>query len=253
LLKPVSVSTRALRAAAAALSFLTRVPLGRLELTAEDVARGAFLFPAVGAGIGALVALTADGLAGSLAPFLAATVAVALEAVLTGAIHLDALADAADGLGAASRERALEAMRDPTIGAFGALALVLDTLLKVGAIAMLVAGDALLPVVAAFALGRAAPLGLGLALPYARAGSGSGRALTDGPIWPRAGGVVLAGAIAAAALGWDALVVAGAAVGLTLAIGVTARSRLGGVTGDVLGAATELVTTAGLLTAAATA
>jgi adenosylcobinamide-GDP ribazoletransferase len=107
--------------------------------------------------------------------------------------------------------------------------------------------------VAAFAVGRAAPLGLGLALPYARAGSGSGRALTDGPVVPRAGGVVLAGAIAAAALGWDALLAGAAAVGLALVIGLGARYRLGGVTGDVLGAATEVVTTAGLLAAAATA
>jgi adenosylcobinamide-GDP ribazoletransferase len=249
----VSASARALRAAGAAVSFLTRVPLGRLELAADDVARGAILFPAVGAGIGALVALAAEWSAGPLAPFLAGVIALALEALLTGAIHLDALADAADGLGAQPRERALEVMRDPTIGSFGALALVLDALLKVGAIAMLVAGDALLPVVAAFALGRTAPLGLGLALPYARAGSGSGRALTDGAIWPRAGGIVLSGAIAAAALGWDVLIVGGAAVGLTLVIGLDARRRLGGVTGDVFGAATELATTAGLLAAAATA
>lgn len=249
----MSVSARALRAAVAAVSFLTRVPLGRLELTADDVARGAFLFPAVGAGIGALVALSAEGVAGSLAPFLAGAVAVALEALLTGAIHLDALADAADGLGAPSRESALEIMRDPTVGTFGAVALVLDVLLKAGAIAMLVAGDALLPVVAAFAVGRAAPLGLGLALPYARPGSGSGRALTDGPVWPRAGGLVLAGAIATAALGWNALAVVGAAAGLTVVIGLSARRRLGGVTGDVFGAATELVTTAGLLAAVAMA
>lgn len=249
----MSATARALRAVAAAVAFLTRVPLGRLELSAADVAHGAFLFPAVGAGIGALVGLTAEGLEGALAALLAATVAVTLEALLTGAIHLDALADAADGLGARSRGRALEIMRDPTIGSFGALALVLDVLLKVGAIAMLVAGDALVPVIAAFALGRGAPLGLALALPYARVSGGSGRALTDGPVWPRAGGLVLAGGIAAAALGWDALVVGGAAVGLTVVMGLGAGGRLGGVTGDVLGAATELATTACLVAAAATA
>jgi adenosylcobinamide-GDP ribazoletransferase len=249
----VSASARALRAAAGAVSFLTRVPLGRLDLARDDVTRGAFLFPVVGAGIGALVALAAEGLSGVLAAFLAATVAVALEALSTGAIHLDALADAADALGASSREHAFEIMRDPAIGSFGALALVLDVLLKVGAIAVLVAGDALPPLLAAFALGRAAPLGLGLALPYARAESGSGRVLTDGPVWLRAGGVLLAAGIALAALGWEALVVGAAAAGLTLVLGLGARRRLGGVTGDVLGAATELVTTAGLLAAAATA
>jgi adenosylcobinamide-GDP ribazoletransferase len=249
--RPVSAAAKALRAAAAAVSFLTRVPLGRVELTTEDVARGAILFPAVGAGIGALVGLTAEGLDGLLTPFLAGAVALALEALLTGAVHLDALADAADGLGAPSRERALEVMRDPTIGSFGALALVVDALLKVGAIAMLVTGNAVLPAVAAFSLGRAVPLALGLALPYARVGRGSGRALTDGPGWLRVGGITLAGAIATAALGWDGLPVGGAAFGLTLLIGLGARSRLGGVTGDVLGAATELATTAGLLAAAA--
>jgi adenosylcobinamide-GDP ribazoletransferase len=249
----VSATAKALRPAAAAVSFLTRVPLGRFELAADDVARGAFLFPVVGAGIGAFVALAAEWVAGPLAAFLAAVVAVALEAVLTGAIHFDALADAADGLGAHSRERALEIMRDPAIGSFGALALVLDALLKVGAIAMLVAGDALLPVLAAFALGRTAPLLLGLTLPYARAGGGSGRALTDGRVWSRAGGIALAGAIAAAALRWNALAVAGAAAAVTVVIGLGARRRLGGVTGDVLGAAAELATAAGLLAAAATA
>jgi adenosylcobinamide-GDP ribazoletransferase len=249
----VSASGRALKDAAAAVSFLTRVPLGRFELAAEDVARGAILFPAVGAGIGALVAITAEGLAGILTPFLAAGVALALEALLTGAIHFDALADAADGLGAPAREHALEVMSDPVIGSFGAIALVIDALLKVGAVATLVSGDALLPVVAAFALGRAAPLGLGLWLPYARARSGSGRALTDGTAWPRASGLVLAAGIALAAVGWDALVVGAAGLGVVLVIGLGARIRLGGVTGDVLGAAIELVTTAGLLAAVATA
>ena len=113
-----------LRAAAAALAFLTRVPVGRLTaLGPDDVARGAVLFPIVGAGIGALVGGIAVGLDSRLTVLLAAALAVAAEALVTGAIHLDALADAADGLGAPTRERALEIMREPTIGAFGAAAL----------------------------------------------------------------------------------------------------------------------------------
>jgi adenosylcobinamide-GDP ribazoletransferase len=186
--------------------------------------------------------------------FLAASVAVVFEALLTGAIHFDALADAADGLGAWSRERALEVMRDPSIGTFGALALLLDVLAKVGAIASLTnGGNAVWPVLAAFALGRAAPLALGLALPYARPGSGSGRALTDGSLWPRAGGLVLAAATAAVTVGWSALVVGAAAAGVVLLVGGVARLRLGGVTGDVLGAGTELATTGALLAAVAIA
>ena len=99
----------ALRAGAGAVSFLTRIPVGsRVDLGPEDVARGAVLFPLVGAGIGALVGVVVVGLDARLSTLLAAAVAVAAEALLTGAIHLDALADSADGLGAGSRERALE-------------------------------------------------------------------------------------------------------------------------------------------------
>ena len=88
---------RSLRAVAAAIAFLTRIPVGRLVLDADDVARGAALFPLVGAGIGAAVGATAAGLDGQLTVLLAAAAAVTLEALLTGAIHLDALADTADG------------------------------------------------------------------------------------------------------------------------------------------------------------
>jgi adenosylcobinamide-GDP ribazoletransferase len=250
----VSAIANAFRPPAAALSFLTRIPLGPLQLGAADVAHGALFFPLVGAGIGGLVGLVADGLEGIVTAFLAAAIAVAFEAVLTGAIHLDALADATDGLGARSRDRALEVMRDPSLGAFGVVALVLDMLLKVGAIGSLAAaGSSFLPLLAAFALGRAAPLALGLLLPYARTGPGSGRALTDGPVWARVGGLLVATATAGVALGLRGLILGAAVAGVVALIGGSARRRLGGVTGDVLGASAELATTAALLAAVATA
>src|SRR4051794_10637614 len=116
----------AVRAAVGALAFLTRVPIGRfVAVDADDVARGAMLFPVVGLGIGAAVGSVADGLAGTLTATLAAVLAVALGAALTGALHLDGIADAADALGATTRERALEVMRDHQIGAYGAVSLVL--------------------------------------------------------------------------------------------------------------------------------
>jgi len=122
------------RAAAAALAFLTRVPVGRLAaLGPDDVARSAVLFPVVGAGIGALVGGVAVGLESRLTVLLAAALAVAAEALVTGAIHLDALADTADGLGAPTRERALEVMREPAIGSFGATALGLGAVVTVAA------------------------------------------------------------------------------------------------------------------------
>ena len=249
----MSAIASVLRPPAAAVSFLTRIPLGRLQLGAADVARGALFFPLVGAAIGALVGLVAEGLDGILTAFLAAGIAVAFEAFVTGAIHLDALADSADGLGVPSRDRALEVMRDPSLGAFGVVALVLDVLLKVGAIASLTApGSPVLPVLAAFALGRAAPLALGLLLPYARTGPGSGRALTNGPLWAPFGGLLVAAATAGIAVGWSALILGAAAAGVLLLVGGAAWVRIGGVTGDVLGAGAELATTAALLAAVAT-
>ena len=240
------------RAAAAALAFLTRVPVGRLTaLGPDDVARGAVLFPLVGAGIGALVGGVAVGLDSRLGILLAAALAVAVEALVTGAIHLDALADTADGLGAPTRERALEIMREPTIGSFGATALGLDLLVKTAALAALLDGpDPVLATLAAFALGRAAPLALSWALPYARAEGGLGASLERVP-W-LAAGLLLGIGVAIAALGVRGLWLAAGAAGTVLVVGLVARRRLGGVTGDVLGAAVELATILGLVAAAAT-
>jgi adenosylcobinamide-GDP ribazoletransferase len=246
---------REARAAAAALTFLTIVPLGRrYELDEADVARGALLFPVVGAAIGGAVGLTAVGLESVLPVFVAAALAVALETLVTGAIHLDALADAADGLGAGTRKRALEIMRDARIGAFGAVALVLDLVVKIAAVAAaLELEQTALVLVGAWAAGRSAPLALAL-LPYARAGPGSGRTLTDA-----AGAATLLGGLAFG-IALAVLATGGRAVGLTVAAtvcvlmwAVVARDRFGGVTGDVLGAAIELTTTLALVGAIATA
>ena len=243
------------RAAAAALAFLTRVPVGRLTtLGPDDVARGAVLFPVVGAGLGALVGGVAVGLDSRLSLLLAAALAVAVEALVTGAIHLDALADTADGLGAPTRERALEVMREPAIGSFGAAALALDLLVKTAALAALLDGpDPVLAATAALALGRAAPLALSWALPYARAGGGTGASLAGGA-WPPwlAAGLLLGVGIAVAALELRGLGLAAGAAVAVLAVGLVARRRFGGVTGDVLGAAVELGTTFALVAAAAT-
>jgi adenosylcobinamide-GDP ribazoletransferase len=241
------------RAAAAAICFLTRVPLGgRVVLGPEDVGRGAAFFPLVGAGIGALAGVVATTLDGHLSPVLAAVLAVAVETLVTGAIHLDALADTADGLGARTRERALAVMREPTIGAFGATALALDLLVKTAAIAAIAGGPDAIPVLAAaFGLSRAAPVALAWALPYARAAGGTGLALTNAAAgWPAAGiAVALAGTIAA--LGVRGVWLAAAALAAVALVGLVARRRLGGVTGDVLGAGVELTVLFTLIAAAA--
>jgi cobalamin 5'-phosphate synthase/cobalamin synthase len=228
------------------------VPVGRVvTLGPDDVGRGAVLFPVVGAGIGALVGGIAVGLDGRMTLFLAAALAVAVEALLTGAIHLDALADTADALGAPTKERALEIMREPTIGSFGATALGLDLLVKTAALTALLDGpDPVLAALAAFSLGRAAPLALSWALPYARPGGGLGASLAGAP-W-LAGGVLLGIGAAVGALGLRGLWLVAAAVAAVVLTGLVARRRFGGVTGDVLGATVELATTLALVAAAAT-
>jgi len=239
-----------LRGLAAAVSFLTRVPVGRwVDLDAADVARGGMLFPVVGAGIGTLVGGIAESAGSSLTAPVAAVLGIAAGTALTGVLHLDALADTADALTAPTRERALEIMRDHSVGSYGATALVLDLGAKVAALSALVSRhDALRAAVCAAAAARAVPVVLSLALPYARPAAGLGRVL-GGTGWPRAG-VAVAAAVGVCVLLHAALLLAVVA-GVGLLSGLAARRWLGGVTGDVLGAASELAETGALVAAVA--
>lgn len=230
-----------LRQLAAATTFLTRVPLGRrVAVGAGDIARGAWAFPLVGAGAGLVAGGVVDGLEHVVPPLLAAALGVAVGALVTGAMHHDGLADAADALGGWSRERSLEIMRDHAVGAYGTLALVLVVLVDVAALGSL-AGEADVAVLAAaaFASARAAMLPLALVLPSARPGSGQGRVLDGMGRARAAAGLALAAAVVLAAgvdAFWGML-----AVGLTtLACGLFCRRWLGGLTGDLLGATAKL-------------
>ena len=242
------------RTAAAAVAFLTRVPVG-IRLDGADVARAVPLFPLVGAGIGALTGGVAVLLHPALPSFLAAAIALAAAVVVTGALHVDALADTFDALGAGTRERALEIMRDPGIGTFGATAIVLDLLIKAGAIAVLLEeGGALAALVAAGALSRAASAPLAAVLPYPRAEGGPGSVLTGlvGPV-AAAAAVLVAAGIAVLVDGVNGAIAAGAAGAVVVLLALVYRRWLGGATGDCLGAATELTETMALVVAAALA
>lgn len=242
---------REARAAGAAVCFLTRLPLGRrLAVGADDLARAGVAFPVVGAAIGALQGVVALLLLHPLGSWLAAVLALAAGVLATGALHLDALADSADALGARSRERALEIMRDHAIGSYGAVALALDLLLKAGALAALAADGQVLPfAIAAGALSRTAAVLLAASLPYARAAHGLGAPLTHGGRGRASLAAVVAAGIAVALAGAKGAVVAGVAAVLALLVGLGFRRWLGGVTGDTLGAAAELGELAALLSA----
>ena len=229
----------------AAVSFLTRLPVGGRSFA---VGAGAALFPVVGAGVGAAVGGTAYGLAHVVPPLAAAGAALALGALLTGALHLDGLADTADALGGRSREAALAIMRDHSIGTYGAVAVALDLLVKAAALASLAGRSrVVLEALAAGALSRAVPVVLAVLLPDARR-EGAGAAFAVTPV-AAVVAVVLAAALAVPA---DPLLIPVAAAA-ALVIGAWLRRWLGGRTGDTLGAATELVETTVLAAAAALA
>ena len=169
------------RTAIAALTFLTAVPVGRrAAIAAADLVRSVLLFPIVGAAVGALVGLSSWGAVLVLPPFVAAVIGVAVGILVTGAMHLDGVADTADGVGAAlSGGDPGSAMADARLGTFGVAILVIDLLLKTAVLAALIDGGSFpWPVVAAAALGRGAVVALALFVGYSgpdgRTGSWTG-------------------------------------------------------------------------------
>ncbi len=115
-----------------ALQFLTRLPAPAVrDFQAEDLARSAAWFPAVGLLLGALLALIGAA-AQPFDPWLAALLTLIAWVWLTGGLHLDGLADTFDALGAAhrDRERFLQVLSDPHVGSFGVIALILQLAAK---------------------------------------------------------------------------------------------------------------------------
>ncbi|HET8525817.1 MAG TPA: adenosylcobinamide-GDP ribazoletransferase [Actinomycetota bacterium] len=235
----------------AALSFLSAVPVGRrIELGERDLRRGAALFPAVGAAIGALVALVAWGSAHVLPAFAAAVLGVAAGVATTAALHLDGLGDVADGVGASlAGGDPAEAIRDPRLGTFGIAAIALDLLLKVSLLSALVVTGFPWPVVAAGALSRVAPVAMAWRLRYAGGGTGTWTAHIGSAHVVGASVVALALAIPSAGVSTIGMVAA-VAISATL-VGWWSTRRLGGITGDGFGAAIELGETLAIAVAVA--
>jgi adenosylcobinamide-GDP ribazoletransferase len=210
--------------------------------------------PAWFAPVGGLVGLAVGAVwwgAGELwPPVLAAVLAVAADAALTGMLHLDGLADSADGLlPPVDRARRLAIMAAPDVGAFGLVALVVVLAARVAALAAL-APDPLL--LAGLWAGARAGMALTMAaVPYARAtGAASGFA-GRGVAAGAAGLAVALVVVVAAAGGLAGVVTAVALVAAFAAVVGLAVRRLGGYTGDVLGAAGVVAETVGLVVAAA--
>jgi len=210
--------------------------------------------PAVGLLLGGIAGgiLWVAGQLGRTGPLLAAVLAIAALAALTGGLHLDGLADLADGLGSRRpAERALEIMKESDIGPFGVAALVLILLIQVAALAR--ADSAGRGVIAVLTAAVGARLAMTVAcrrgVPAAR-GSGLG-ALVAGSVHPVAAAVLTAaGVAAAAAFGWIFAVAMAAGLVASVALTAAAVRRLGGITGDVLGAIAEVTAAVCLLVTA---
>jgi adenosylcobinamide-GDP ribazoletransferase len=231
----------AMRGLVIAIQFLTRLPTPRVR--SDDAAFAASIrwFPAVGLLIGALVA-GAAWLGARIDPWTGALAALALWVAVTGALHLDGLADLADAAGAIhkGREHLLTVLADPHIGSFGAVAIVLQLIAKLVLLHALIDAAILLPLILVPFATRIGPLAWARWLPPLHQGLAARFAasvrIVDLALWAA---LLVAGAWFA-----PAILIAPALIALW---GWRLLRTIGGISGDGHGAGIELVET-GLLT-----
>jgi adenosylcobinamide-GDP ribazoletransferase len=240
-----------LRDIATALALLTRLPVrARFDRTAQ----AAWAFPVVGLIVGLAVTLVAS-LASyiGLTTFVSAGLATAAGILITGAMHEDGLADTADGLwGGWDKARRLEIMHDSRIGTYGVLALILAMLLRFSAISSLLHAYSIVgALIAASVLSRAAIPYVMTLLPHARS---DGLSVQTGRPSRKIAtiGALIACAIAWVCVGFLPMILALAAVTTCTAGAIAiARAKIGGQTGDILGATQIITELAALITFAA--
>jgi adenosylcobinamide-GDP ribazoletransferase len=225
-----------------AITLLTAVPLpGAPAPDRRTLAAAMYWAPLVGLGLGAAAAgVLLACRAGHTGPLLAAVLAITLLALLTRGLHLDGLADLADGLGSRKPAgQALEIMKRSDIGPFGVVTLVLVLLIQVTALARAdqTGRGPVAIVVAAVAARLAIMLACRQGVPAAQPGLG---AMVAGTVNPLAG-IVLAQAAVLAAVAAGPIYALALVTGLLVSFALTALAtrRLGGITGDVLGAVAE--------------
>lgn len=251
---------------AACLRFYSRLPVPRLPGEGDPHRLPDFrtlprLLPVAGLILAlpsALILLVAWGL--DLGPFLAATLAVAAGTLVTGALHEDGLADVADGFGGGTtRERRIEIMRDSRIGAYGGVVLVLTLALRIGAFATLLdrtGAMAAMALLLAASLSRSAALAPMVLLGPARpGGAGASVGVPD----RRTIAIVASLTLVFVAIGWIAglpvlgmVLMPALALGASLGLTALARAKIGGQTGDVIGACQQVAEIAALLGLVAT-
>ncbi len=226
-----------------ALQFLSSLPIRLPGMPEpEQLGRSLLFYPLVGLLFGVILWTLNMALAG--APLLLhAALLLTVWVLLSGALHLDGLADSADAWlgGFGDRERTLTIMKDPRSGPIAVVTLVLVLLLKFAALLALIEQGHGIVLLIVPLLGRAALLGLFLTTPYVRAG-GLGQALADH--LPRKAGwwvLGLNGLACVLIAGFGAVVALVISVGVFVWLRQVMMRRLGGTTGDTAGALLELL------------
>jgi adenosylcobinamide-GDP ribazoletransferase len=229
-----------------ALQFLTRIPIRfPINTTDQVLSRSVLYYPLVGFVIGVLLSFVALVLAGG-SDMVAAAIVLSVWVFLTGGLHLDGLADCADAWvgGFGDRQRSLQIMKDPTSGPIAITVLLLLLLLKFAALYVLIQQNNFIVLMLAPLLGRCAILLLMLSTPYVSSKGLAEKMLKNLPAQDARWVVVASLAFAGLFMGWANVLVA---CSVLFVVRYAAISRLGGVTGDVYGAAVEIMEVVGLL------
>jgi adenosylcobinamide-GDP ribazoletransferase len=236
----------------AAVRFLTVVPIPGGWGTAEnDLARSVPCFPLVGLLLGAAAAGVAWGLAAFAPPMVTAAMVVMLLLSFSGCLHLDGLADTADGLlSSRPRGQILEIMKDSHVGAMGVVAIVGVLLVKFAALGSLPAA-LLWPAVLLMPLaGRCAMVVHMALLPYARPSGLAGIFYRNPPRMAAVWAAAVLAVVSWALLGSRGLIVFAACLAMTVALSAFVYRKIGGSTGDTLGAVCEMIEVVPALTLA---
>ncbi|MBI4024020.1 MAG: adenosylcobinamide-GDP ribazoletransferase [Verrucomicrobia bacterium] len=243
-----------MRSFIAAIQFLTVLPLpARFQSGEEELRRSVVFFPVVGLLIGLAAVALDRGISLLLPPLPASVIVVMSLLAVSGGLHIDGLADTADGfLSARPRERILEIMKDSRTGPMGVMAIVCVVCLKISLLASLSDIPRQSAVFLMPLAGRCALVAGAVALPYARADGGLGAVFGRDRSWFESAWAIAALAVVACALtGVRGLVTTGICAGMIGIVSLWSRQKIGGFTGDTLGATCEITEMAPALVAAA--
>lgn len=225
------------------IQFLTRIPINiNIDFKEDDLPKGIIYFPIVGLIIGifdGLIYFLASKVAGGLFPLIAS---IAANIIITGGLHVDGLADTCDGIYSSRRkDRMLEIMRDSRVGTNGVIAIFLDLALRITLLANLNGSYILKTIVLSPVMGRTMLSLVAFKSNYARKDSGLGNLFVGKVTFYRILiSSIISFIIMTMFIGFKSIIVIGAIIILSVLYKRYMHSKIGGMTGDTLGAGNEI-------------